>query len=254
MAHPPAHPMAKATTGATVCASAPRIRILLIDDEAAVRGFLRLSLEPKGFAIDEAANGREGLAKAAASQYDVVILDLGLPDMDGLEALKRLREWSAVPVVVLTVRDAEDEKVALLENGADDYLTKPFGLPELVARLRVAHRRFKAPATPEDPVLRAGRLALDLVARKAELGGVALKLTATEFGVLKALVGGKGRVVTQKAILEAVWGASGADNSHYLRIYVGMLRKKIERDATHPELIITEPGVGYRLGLELGSA
>ncbi len=227
--------------------SKPR-RLLIIDDEAAVRRFLRLGLEPKGYLIEETTCGKEGLERAASFVPDIVILDLGLPDMDGIEVLRRIREWSKVPVVVLTVRDLDTEKVALLEAGADDYVTKPFSLIELVARLQVAERHSEGQSS-NDPVFKSDRLEIDFSQHAVKLDGKAVKLTATEYNLLRILALNGGKVVTQAKLREEVWGNIGMEAVQYLRVYVGLLRKKLEDDPSQPRLILTEPNVGYRLAV-----
>jgi two-component system, OmpR family, KDP operon response regulator KdpE len=220
------------------------IRILVIDDEAAIRRFLKIILEADGYAFLEASSGQEGLVMAATNRPDLIVLDLGLPDLDGLVVLKRLREWSTLPVIVLTVKDSDTDKVALLDSGADDYLTKPFSTSEFQARIRVALRH--AQPTPTEPVLRSGDLEVDLSDREVRVAGQIVKLTATEYEILRILVLHAGRVVTQRQLLKEVWGPNAMEQTQYLRVYIGQLRKKLERDASQPELILTEPGVGYR--------
>ncbi len=220
-------------------------RILVIDDELAIRRLLRVSLESEGHTFLEADSGEGGLIEAATRRPDLVILDLGLPDVDGSMVLKRLRDWSSVPVVVLTVRDNEEEKVALLDAGADDYLTKPFSVPELLARVRVALRHKQT--SESEPNVRIGDLEIDFTDRIVKMGGVIVRLTATEYELLRILTQHAGRVVTQRQLLKDIWGPQAVDQSQYLRVYVAQLRKKIERDPARPEYIITEPGVGYRL-------
>jgi two-component system KDP operon response regulator KdpE len=218
---------------------------LVIDDEVQIRRLLRLSLEAQGYRVWEAATGQAGLIEAAQRRPDVVILDLGLPDLDGVTVLKRLREWSRVPVVVLSVRDKEDDKIAALDNGADDYVTKPFSTGELLARLRVAQRH--AQPTPEITVFRSGSLEVDLTSRVVRLKGREVKLTATEYGLLRLFVLHAGKVVTHRQILREVWGPNCVEQTHYLRVYMAHLRDKLETNPAQPELFITEPGVGYRL-------
>ncbi len=218
---------------------------LVIDDEIQLRRLLRLNLEGKGYRVFEAATGQEGLIEAAQRRPDVVLLDLGLPDLDGLTVLKRLREWSQVPVIVLSVREGEDEKVAALDGGADDYVTKPFHAAELMARIRVAHRH--ALPVPQNSVFRSGRLEVDLARRVVRVEGNEVRLTATEYSLLRLLVQHAGKVLTQGHIMREVWGPKREDQTHYLRVYMTRLRDKIEADPSHPSLVITEPGVGYRL-------
>jgi two-component system KDP operon response regulator KdpE len=221
-------------------------RLLIIDDEPAVCRFLRLGLEPLGYQIEEAGSGNEGIAKSAAFNPELILLDLGLPDMGGLEVLQSLREWTKVPILVLTVRDSEQDKVSLLDAGADDYLTKPFGLPELSSRIKVAlrHRLAEFESTP---ILKTGRLEIDFPMRAVKLDGAPVKLTVTEYDVLRLLALARGQIVTQQQLLNEVWGTS--ENSHYLRIYIRALRKKLEAVPANPTFVMTEPGVGYRLNV-----
>jgi two-component system KDP operon response regulator KdpE len=218
---------------------------LVIDDELQIRRLLRVCLEANGYRVSEAATGKDGIAEAAQHPPDVVILDLGLPDMEGVAVLKRLREWSRVPVVVLSVRDREEDKIAALDNGADDYVTKPFSSGELLARLRVA-QRHAAPAS-EVTVFRSGQLEVDLAARVVKLKGKEVKLTATEYSLLRLFVQHTGKVLTHRQILREVWGPNYVEQTHYLRVYLAHLREKLEANPAQPELLITEPGVGYRL-------
>ena len=217
---------------------------LVIDDERQIRRLLRVCLEGNGYRVLEAATGQEGLLQAAQHPPEVVLLDLGLPDLDGVSVLKRLREWSRVPVVVLSVRDREEDKVAALDNGADDYVTKPFSTGELLARLRVA-LRHAAPGA-DSAVFRAGDLEVDLTARVVKLKGQEVKLTATEYALLRLFVQHAGKVLTHRQILKEVWGPNAVQQTHYLRVYIAHLREKLEADAAKPRLIATEPGVGYR--------
>jgi two-component system KDP operon response regulator KdpE len=218
---------------------------LVIDDELQIRRLLRVCLEANGYRVLEAATGKDGIAEAAQHPPDVVLLDLGLPDMEGVAVLKRLREWSRVPVVVLSVRDREEDKIAALDQGADDYVTKPFATGELLARLRVA-QRHALPAA-ENSVFRSGDLEVDLSARVVKLGSQEVKLTATEYSLLRLFVQHAGKVLTQRQILKEVWGPNSVEQTHYLRVYMAHLREKLERDASKPRLFVTEPGVGYRL-------
>lgn len=218
---------------------------LVIDDEVQMRRLLRVNLEAQGYRVVEAATGQEGITEAAQRRPDVVLLDLGLPDLDGVTVLKRLREWSRVPVVVLSVRDREDDKIAALDNGADDYVTKPFSTGELLARLRVAQRR--AQTAPEVTVFRTGALEVDLTARIVRRNGQEVKLTATEYSLLRLFVQHAGKVLTHRQILREVWGPNNLEQTHYLRVYMAHLREKLEANPAQPEIFTTEPGIGYRL-------
>jgi two-component system KDP operon response regulator KdpE len=221
--------------------------ILIIEDELQIRRFLRASLASHGYGLLEAGSGQEGIELAAQHHPDAVLLDLGLPDMDGLELLRRLRAWSAVPVVILTARGQEQDKIALLDAGADDYLTKPFGVGELLARIRAALRRTEGMAASEAPLTTIGEITVDLVRRQVFRAGAEVHLTPIEYRLLVALVRNMGRVVTQRQLLEEVWGAEYVDSPHYLRIYMQHLRHKLEADPARPRFLLTEPGVGYRL-------
>lgn len=225
--------------------SAPPARVLVIDDEPQIRKFLDISLRAQGYRVALAANGEDGLIALATQGADLVILDLGLPDKDGHEVLKELREWSQVPVIMLTVRADEAEKVAALDAGANDYVTKPFGIQELMARVR-AMLRARATATDAPAVYDDGRLRVDLMQRQVMLDGVLLVLSRKEYALLALLVGHAGRVVTQPQLLRELWGASHQQDTHYLRILVGKLRQKLGDDASAPRWIATEPGVGLR--------
>lgn len=220
--------------------------LLVIDDEAAIRRLLKLSLAAHGYQVLEAVTGEQGLVEAATRRPDGVILDLGLPDGDGLSVLQRLREWYDKPVLILSVRDDEASIVTALDQGADDYLTKPFNLAELIARLRVAERHH-AHADAE-PVFRRGDLEVDLSARKVTLKGEPVKLSVTEYDLLRLFVRHAGRVLTHAQILKEIWGPNAQEHREYLRVYVGHLRQKLEPEMTDKGLIVTEPGVGYRFG------
>ncbi|MBX3022137.1 MAG: response regulator [Bdellovibrionales bacterium] len=221
-------------------------RVLVIEDEESIRRVLRLNLEGRNYQVSEAPNAAEGLRQLGEFKPSIVILDLGLPDKNGLEVLKEIREWSTVPIIVLTVNDNEKTKVELLEAGADDYITKPFGPLELLARIHVAlrHRGVEVDSTP---VFESGNLKVDIPSRTVLKDGQPVHLTATEMNLLKALIRGGGQVVHQDHVLKEVWGPGALDNPHYLRIYIGLLRKKLEANPTTPRHILTEPGVGYRL-------
>lgn len=221
------------------------MRILIVDDEAAIRNMLCLNLESHGFKVDTANSGLAGLEKAASFHPHLIILDLGLPDIGGLEVLKRLRQWTSIPILILTVTDDESAKVTLLDAGADDYLTKPFGVPELMARIRVGLRNRRA--IEATPVFKSGELEIDLNTGAVMANGNEVKLTNTEFEIIKILVREQGKVVPQQKLLSDVWGAASVHQSHYLRIYIAQLRKKIEANPSTPKHILTEPGVGYRI-------
>jgi two-component system KDP operon response regulator KdpE len=222
-------------------------KVLVIDDEQAIRRFLKISLENEGYAVLEAAGGKEGLSMAATHQPQMIILDLSLPDLDGIQVLRQLREWTTVPIIILTVRDAEQVKVSLLDAGADDYLTKPFSVPELLARIRVALRH----TFPDDksPVFKSDELEIDFVNRTVKNRSKEVKLTVIEFNLLALLARHAGKLVTQRHILKEIWGPGAVEHSHYLRVYIRQLRKKLEKKPAHPELIITEPSIGYRLNV-----
>jgi two-component system KDP operon response regulator KdpE len=219
--------------------------VLIVDDEPQIRRLLAVTLEANGYRVLAANTGQEGLALAAQHRPALVILDLGLPDYSGQEVLRRLREWSATPVIMLTVQDDEAGKVAALDAGADDYVTKPFNTSELLARLRVALRHATNPAEPA--VYQAGKLVVDLATRRVTADGHEVKLSVTEYNFLRFLVRHAGKVVTHRQILREVWGPGHDEHTHYLRVYVAHLREKIETDPARPEIILTEPGVGYRL-------
>jgi len=224
--------------------SAPAI--LVVDDEPQIRKFLRIALNANGYQVLEAARGRDGLELVATRGPDLVVLDLGLPDMDGEEVLQELRQWSGVPVIILSVRADEGQKVRLLDAGADDYVTKPFGIQELVARVRVAlrHRGEREQALAR---YEAAGLVVDFAHRAVTLAGESLHLSRKEYAILSLLASHPERVVTQRQILEAVWGPHHAEDTHYLRVFVGRLRQKLRDDPSRPRFIQTEPGVGYRL-------
>jgi two-component system KDP operon response regulator KdpE len=217
---------------------------LIIDDEVQIRRLLRVVLEGENYQVHEAETGQQGLTEIAQRRPDIILLDLGLPDMDGLAVLKRLREWSETPVIVLTVRDDEQEKVAALDAGAEDYVTKPFSTAELLARLRAAQRKTR-PAE-EISVFKHGELIVDLTAHVVTRANHEVKLTATEYALLRLFVKHPGRVLTHRYILREIWGPKSEEHRQYLRVYVTHLRQKIEPDPTNPRLITTESGIGYR--------
>jgi two-component system, OmpR family, KDP operon response regulator KdpE len=224
-------------------------RILVVDDEAPIRRFLKIALGSGGFDVVEAERGRQGVELAATGAPAAIVLDLGLPDMDGKAAIAAIREWSEVPILILSVRDGEAEKIAALDAGADDYVTKPFATGELMARLRALLRKRPAGAA-EKPEIAVGALSMNLAARTAAVDGRAVKLTRKEFDVLALLARQAGRLVGHRQILAAVWGQAHLDDTHYLRIAIGHIREKIGDDAANPRFILTEPGVGYRLSGE----
>jgi two-component system KDP operon response regulator KdpE len=225
--------------------------ILVIDDEAQILRALRTILTAKQFKVSVATRGEDGLALAAAQPPDLVILDLSLPDMDGVEVCARLREWSQVPIIVLSVRDSERDKVIALDRGADDYLTKPFGIEELLARIRVALRHSaQTLGSQKSQVITAGQVVVDLALHTVTRDGEEIKLTATEFKLLAYLAANAGRVLTNQSILSHVWDPAEADRVEYLRVYIRQLRKKIEVDPDRPVIIRNEPGIGYRFMVE----
>jgi len=226
-----------------------RRRVLVIDDEIAIRRFLRAVLDPKEYELFEAEDGGSGIRAVASRNPDVVLLDLGLPDTDGVEVMRSLREWSKVPVIVLSARGREQDKIDALDAGADDYLTKPFGVGELLARIRVALRHAMVD-TPADPVVEAPGLKIDLAARQVFRGDEEIHLTPNEYKLLAVLARHAGRVVTHRQLLTEVWGPQYEEEAHYLRVYMGQLRHKLEPDPANPRALTTEPGVGYRLRLE----
>ena len=230
-------------------AAAPPPTVLLVEDEPQMRRFLRSALAAEALVLVEAATAREGLAQAAGRRPDVILLDLGLPDGDGIEVTRRIREWSAVPIIVLSARGREEDKVNALDAGADDYLTKPFGIGELLARIRVAlrHGATLAGGDPAPSTFEAHGVHVDLVRREVSREGQPVRLTPTEYRLLTLLVRHAGRVLTHRQLLREVWGPGAQTESHYLRVYVNQLRQKLEADAARPRLIVTEPGVGYRL-------
>ena len=220
-------------------------RVLVVDDEAAIRRYLRIALNSAEFIVHEAEDGHSAIASSVAAHPDIIILDLGLPDMDGVEVLRRIREWSDVPVIILSVRDREDDKIRALDAGADDYLTKPFGTGELLARIRASMRRFRQ-AAPE-PVYRIGELVVDLARRRVSVREKEVQLTPTEYELLRLLVINEGKVLTHRQILQRIWGAAHLEQPNILRVTMSNLRRKIEEDASRPKYIQTELGVGYRL-------
>jgi two-component system, OmpR family, KDP operon response regulator KdpE len=220
--------------------------ILIIDDEAPIRRLLDITLSANGYKISEASTGKEGLALAASVQPVLLILDLGLPDVDGIDILKKLREWYQKPIIILSARNSEEDIVKALDNGANDYLTKPFRTGELLARLRVAVRQSQG--IPDNPCLIFGTLSIDLANHTARKNDEIIKLTATEFSLLALLAKNEGRVLTHQYILKEVWGMSYIEQTQYLRVFIAQLRKKVEDDPAKPKLLNTESGIGYRFG------
>ncbi|HTP82323.1 MAG TPA: response regulator [Alphaproteobacteria bacterium] len=226
--------------------SAPLARVLIVDDEPQIRRFLRTSLDAHGYEVVEAEDGQSAIKRMTVEKPDVLVLDLGLPDMEGLDVIKRVREWSDVPIIVLTARNREADKIEALDRGADDYLTKPFGMGELMARIRAA-LRHRVQAKGAAPVFKLGAIVVDLVKRLVTRDGEEVKLSPREYDLLRVLVQNAGRVVTHQQILKEVWGPAHLDDTQYLRVYVGQLRQKLEPDPEQPKYLMTEPGVGYRL-------
>lgn len=222
-------------------------RVLVVEDEPQLRRFLRVSLHAHGYRVDEASSAAEGMQQLTGVQPDLLLLDLGLPDGDGIDFTRRLREFSRVPVIVISARGREDDKVAALDAGADDYLTKPFGVNELLARMRVALRHAQATQSVDEAALALGTLAIDLAKREVTSQGRPVHLTPIEYKLLVLLARNAGRVLTHAHILKEVWGARHEKQSHYVRVHMAELRKKVELDPARPRLIVTEPGVGYRL-------
>jgi len=220
--------------------------VLVIDDEVQIRRFLRAGFELAGFTVLEAENAADGLRAATLRPVDLIVVDLGLPDLDGAAIVERVRSWSSVPIIVLSVRSSEEEKVRLLELGADDYIVKPFGMAELLARARAALRRHSRSAEGE-PKVKIGPLLIDLAARSVSLNGTRLPLSPKEYRLLQVLAQHAGNVVTHQFLLKEVWGVNHVHDGHYLRIFVRKLRRKIEKDPTQPSILLTELGVGYRL-------
>ena len=224
------------------------IRVLIIDDEEPIRRFLRAALEANSFSVIEAASGAEGIRQITNYQPEAILLDLGLPDLDGMEIIRKVREWSSIPIIVLSARGQEDDKVGALEIGADDYLTKPFAVRELLARLRVSLRhKAQQTAKSDSAIFTAGPLQVDFSKRIVRLDSEVIHLTPIEYKLLGVLVRHAGKVVTHRQLLSEVWGAGKARDTHYLRVYMGHLRHKLEKDPAQPSLLLTEPGVGYRL-------
>jgi two-component system, OmpR family, KDP operon response regulator KdpE len=226
------------------------LTLLVIDDEPQVRRFLRSSLASTDCKLIEAATGEAGLAEAASKRPDVILLDLGLPDLDGIEVTRRLREWTQTPIIILSARGQDQDKIAALDAGADDYLTKPFSLPELLARIRVAERHAEQLNDKKDAVFTLGDLRIDMASRVVTVGGDEVRLTPIEYRLLTTLARKAGRVLTYQQLLKDVWGPRYATQKQYLHVYMGHLRNKLEHEPARPRFLVTEPGVGYRLKLE----
>ncbi|HEY1821511.1 MAG TPA: response regulator [Trebonia sp.] len=220
-------------------------RVLVIDDEPSILRALRINLTARNYVVSTASDGTTGLAAVSRERPDAVILDLGLPDMDGTEVIHGVRGWSTTPIIVLSVWGAEHQKVAALDAGADDYVTKPFGMDELLARLRAAVRRA-APAAPDEPVVTTADFTVDLAAKRVIKDGADVRLTPTEWQLLEILVRNRGKLITQKQLLQDVWGPAYGSESNYLRVYVAQLRRKLEQEPSRPRFLLTEPGMGYR--------
>lgn len=221
------------------------MRILVVDDEAQIRKLLHVALNAHGYEVEEVGTGNEAIVRATMIKPDLLIVDLGLPDMDGKRVVKEIREWSNAPIIVLTARDQEQEKIDALDLGADDYVTKPFSTGELLARMRVCLRRTVP--KEEDAVIQCGNLVVDIVKRKVTVEDKEIKLTPTEYDIVKVMAQNAGRVLTHKQLLKAVWGNQYNEDTHYIRVYIGQIRRKLEKNPTQPQYIITESGVGYRL-------
>lgn len=225
-------------------------RVLVVDDENSIRRYLRAALSAQGFSVYEAASGSEAVDAVLSHRPDIIILDLGLPDFDGIEVTRRLREWSKTPIIILSVREAENDKIAALDAGADDYLTKPFSTGELMARMRVAMRRLAS--KPDEPVLQVDNLKMDLSRRLVTVSDKEISLTPTEYDILRLLLQNAGKVLTHRQLLRQVWGTAYESEMHLLRVNISNLRRKIEPDPARPHFLLTEPGVGYRLRADDG--
>lgn len=223
-------------------------RVLVVDDENAIRRYLQTVLSAQGFAVYEASNGQGAINAVLEHRPDIIILDLGLPDFDGVEVTRHLREWSQTPIIILSVREAEQDKIAALDAGADDYLTKPFGTGELMARMRVVMRRLAN--KPDEPVLQVDKLSMDLSRRMVTVDNQEISLTPTEYELLRLLLQNAGKVITHRQLLRQVWGTAYESEMHILRVNISNLRRKIEVDPARPHYLVTEPGVGYRLRMD----
>jgi len=242
--------MTVATARSPTEAAAALAKILIVDDEPQIRRFLRISLTANNYEVVEAGRGAEAINRTALDKVDLVILDLGLPDIDGQRVIEQIREWSAVPIIVLSVRAGDTEKVRALDGGAEDYLTKPFSIAELMARVRAALRKRVSEGVARDPVFTHGALTVDLGKRRVTVDGADVKLSRKEYGILRLLAANPGRVLTHQQLLREVWGPGHLEDTHYLRIHVAHLRQKLADSPSHPRYILTEPGIGYRLAEE----
>ncbi len=243
-------PQASKTPEAATASSGGSV-VLVIEDDPQIQRFLRVALGAHGYRLFEAATGGAGLVEATTRQPDIIILDLGLPDIDGIEVIQRLREWTTLPIIVLSARGQERDKIAALDAGADDYVGKPFGIGELLARMRVALRHAaRKQNEPDEPVFSVGDLRVDLGQRKVTVGGKPVHLTPIEYRLLATLIQHSGKLLTHRQLLTEVWGPPYTEQAHYLRVYTAQLRRKLEADPARPRYILTEPGVGYRLAAE----
>ena len=224
--------------------------VVLIEDEPQIRRFLRAALGAQGYRLIESTTGEDGLLQAATRQPDLVIVDLGLPDLDGVEVIRRLREWASTPIIVLSARGQERDKITALDAGADDYVSKPFGVGELLARMRVALRHSAGLREPDEPTFTVGDLKVDLAQRRVFVSGKEVHLTPIEYKLITTLIRYAGKVLTHRQLLKEVWGPPYADQAHYLRVYMAQLRRKLEGNPARPRYLLTEPGVGYRLASE----
>jgi two-component system KDP operon response regulator KdpE len=237
------------TNNASAATSTALAKILIVDDEPQIRRFLRISLTAYGYEVIEAGRGEEAITRTAIDKVDLVILDLGLPDIDGQSVIEQIREWSTIPIIVLSVRSGDTEKVRALDGGAEDYLTKPFSIAELMARVRAALRK-RGDGVARDPVFSHGALTVDLGKRRVTVDAAEVRLSRKEYGILRLLAANPGRVLTHQQLLREVWGAAHLEDTHYLRIHVAHLRQKLGDNPSQPRYILTEPGIGYRLAEE----
>ena len=228
-------------------ATTPGPKVLIVDDEPQIRRFLRASLQSHDYVVVEAENGKEAVRVCTVQKPDLLILDLGLPDMDGLDVIKLVREWSQIPIIVLSIRSDDIDKIEALDRGANDYVTKPFSMGELLARMRAALRQGRGDGSDNSAVITAGDVSIDLGKRLITRGGTPVKLSRKEYDLLKILASHPGKVITHQQLLQEVWGPAYVEETQYLRVYIGQLRQKLERDPANPQWLITEPGVGYRL-------